>query len=271
MNYIFSGNIKGCYLNNCSDVVSKTKVKIYGHDKSVNVSSSIEPTAPQTILTRTQKEILHLSTCLIAETETDEAGNYSVELNEKYNGGTVDIDICCIKAPIHLQKSGYHSPTEKQFHIGTVKPFWKQSTAHTSLHYYWEYQINAKQWASLLKAFKLHIICGRVHSAPNNYPITEGKVFAYDLDLLQDDYSGMAITDDNGYFKLFYSDDGYQKTIFDHISSEWKNCPDVYFRIENSAGEILLQENRKCGNKQNRRNAGNCLLVNFDLNQQVPT
>lgn len=267
MNYIFSGNLRGCYINNCFDPIYKSRVKIYGIDRSINVSSNIELNTPETIHIQSENEISNIATFLLAETETDELGNYSVELSKIYDGGTLDIDICCSSAPIDakLLNRDYQNYSENQFQIATVQPFWQVSPEGTALIYDWKYEVGAKLWASLLKVFKLHIICGRVSHVANKQAIAEARVFVFDLDLLQDDYLGMAVADQNGCFKLFYSDDDYQKTIFKNISSEWKNCPDLYFRVENKEGELLLKEDRKCGNYKNRKNVDTCLVVDFQL------
>ena len=248
-------------------MVYNAKVKIYGIDKSINVSSNIDLSTSETIHSRNENEVAGISKYLLAETETDELGNYAVALNSLYDGGTLDIDICCTNAPTELASSThtYKNSTEKQFLITTVQPFWQISKDQASLVYQCNYEIEGKAWASLLKVFKLHVICGRLFEATDNQAIASASIFAYDLDLLQDDYLGMAHTDENGCYKIIYRDDDYQKTIFENMSSEWRNCPDIYFRIESQAGKLLLKEDRKCGIAKNRKNANTCLVVDFKL------
>ena len=265
MNYILSGNLKGCYPNQCFDFVYKTKVKIYGIDKSVSVSSVISSANPPHIITRSSKETESIAKFLLAETVTDETGNYSVTLSGDYNGGTLDIDICGQTAPLKLKSAMFKAAHEMQFSITSIQPFWHHTNSSENFNANGNFKIGSDAWCAILKAFKLCVINGRVIRKPNNIALSAAKVFAFDCDLLQDDYLGTADTDENGFFQLIYSEDDFQKTIFKNLTSEYKNGPDIYFKIESSSGDTLLKEDRKIGDADSRKNMTTCLTVNFEI------
>jgi hypothetical protein len=265
MNYILSGNLIGCYPNQCFDFVYKTKVKIYGIDKSVSVSSVLSAANPHNSIIRTNKETDGIAKFLLAETVTDEVGNYSVTLNGNYNGGTIDIDICAQKAPLSVKFAKFTVAHEMQFNITSIQPFWHHTNSSENFNANGSFKIGSDAWCEILKAFKLCVINGQVIQKSNNTALGAAKVFAFDYDLLQDDYLGMAETDENGYFQLIYSEDDFQKTIFNNLTSEYKNGPDIYFKIDSSSGDTLLKEDRKMGDADSRKNMTTCLTVNFEI------
>ena len=101
-------------------------------------------------------------------------------------------------------------------------------------------------------------------------PLSGVRVKAYDVDLIQDDYLGDAITDATGHFKIYYTEADFSKTIFNWLNVEWPAGPDLYFRVEQLGGVVLLQEPRAKGHTPGRANASNCTCVTLCVNADVP-
>ncbi|HEY9044583.1 MAG TPA: hypothetical protein VIN08_01745, partial [Ohtaekwangia sp.] len=125
----------------------------------------------------------------------------------------------------------------------------------------WEYCIASKWWCQILRLLDLWVICGRVVDCETGKAVEGVRVFAFDVDLLQDDALGSAYTHVNGHFKIFYTSADFSKTIFSWLNVEWPAGPDIYFRIETPSGFILLDENRNTGHRSDRTNAHNCFCV----------
>lgn len=268
MNYIFKGNLRGFYCGDCFDYLYKAKVRIYSIDKDADVTSLAVASEKETFHQRTEDEFKTLSKRLLFETETDEIGNFTVELSDKqkYKGGAFDIDFECGEVPIKLKLKNPPPPSRGplQFHITTHQPLWKQQSTgenRETLTAYWEYSITYKFWCWLLKIFGLYVICGRVVDCEERTPISGVRVKAFDVDLIQDDYLGDGLTGVDGQFKIYYFQADFKKTIFPFINIEWVAGPDLFFSVESGAGTVIMQELRSRGRQKDRENASNCFCV----------
>ncbi len=266
MRYQFKGNLRGFYCGDCFDFLYKANVKIYAVDRTANITALAVAREKETFHQRSDEELKSLSKRMIGEGVTDENGNFSVDLTEKnYDGGAFDIDFECGTVPIQVRKKIPAPPAPFQFHITTFQPQWKQPAEETrdQLMAYWEYAIPFKFWCWLLRLFKVYVICGKVNDCKNKQPVAGVKVFAYDVDLIQDDSLGFGITNSNGDFRIYYTEADFSKTIFSWLNVEWPAGPDLYFRIEAADGTVLLAENRQRGHDRDRANASNCFCINF--------
>ncbi len=273
MKHIFKGNLRGFYCGDCFDYFYKAKVKIYSCDNTTNVTLLAVASEKNTFHQRTDAELKAVSNRLIAETETDEAGNFTIEFSEKnYNGEAFDIDFECGSVPVHFVPKTPPKPhVPVQIHITTLQPQWKEvGGQNPALLAYWEYAVSARFWCWLLKLFGLYVICGRVINCETKIPLPGLKVKAFDVDLIQDDFLGEAYTDVNGYFKIYYTEADFSKTIFSWLNVEWPAGPDLYFQVESSSGTILMKEDRQTGHRRDRANATNCFCLTLCLSNITP-
>ena len=267
MNYLFKGNLRGFYCGDCYDFLYKAKVKIYSADREENVTALAVAREKETFHQRTAEELKSLSKRLLFETETDEAGNFVVELSEKqnYKGGAFEIDFECGSVPVRLRLKNPPKPRGPfQFHITTIQPLWREEpNMKEALVAYWEYGITYKFWCWLLKIFGLYVICGRVADCERQTPISGLRVKAFDVDLIQDDYLGEGVTGTDGRFKIYYTEADFSKTILPWLNVEWPAGPDLYFSVETGTGTVILQEPRNRGHQKDRENAPNCFCVDL--------
>ncbi len=266
MNYILKGNLRGFYCGECFDFLYKANVKIYAVEKTAEITTVAVAREKETFHQRTDEELKSLSNRLLAETETDEMGNFTVELpDKKYNGSAIEIDFSCSSVPVQVVLK---NPTKEkgplQFHVTTLQPLWREmpnSDNRQTLIAYWEYGITYKFWCMILKLFGLYVICGRVVDCSKKIPIQGLRVKAYDVDIIQDDYLGMGITGVDGKFKIYYTQADFSKTLISWLNIEWPAGPDLYFSIESGAGTVILKEPRSRGHQKDRENAPNCFCI----------
>ena len=277
MNYIFKGNIRGFYCGDCFDYLYKAKVKIYAIDSEADTTALAVAREKETFHQRSDEELKSLSKRLLIETETDDLGSFTIDFSNvaNYNGGAFDIDFECGTVPVKVSLKRPPKPRGPfQFNITTIQPLWRSNSAENeeSSMAYWEYSITYKFWCWLLRLFGLYVICGRVVDCKEKIPIQGVKVKAFDVDLIQDDFLGEAVTASNGKFKIYYTDTDFSKTIFPWLNVEWPAGPDLYFSVENGSGTLILQEPRNRGHQPDRENASNCFCVDLcaDVDITVP-
>lgn len=267
MSYIFKGNLRGFYCGDCYDYLYRAKVKIYAIDKQADITALAVAREKETFHQRKDDELKSLSKRLLVETETDESGNFTVDFSNvrNYNGEAFEIDFECGTVPLNLNVKRPPKPRGPfQFHITTLQPMWKESGDENNKSVnvaYWEYAITYKFWCWLLRLFGVYVICGRVVDCEKKTPIKGLRVKAFDVDLIQDDYLGLGITDVTGNFKIYYTEADFSKTIFPWLNVEWPAGPDLYFSVESGTGTVIMQEPRNRGHQPDRENASNCFCV----------
>jgi hypothetical protein len=188
---------------------------------------------------------------LIAEGETDDAGNFSIDLStaKKYGGEAFEIDVYCGSVPRGL-KPRPEPPPPVQFSITTIQPMWRR-TENDSVAFF-EYCAPARYWCEVLRRRGLWVICGKLTTCSKpKQPIGGADVQAFDADWLQDDFLGTAVTGAD-----------FEKTIFPGLNIELFGGPDVYFVVK-FAGTPILTETQADGRKPGRQNAHNCLCVDL--------
>lgn len=272
MSYIFRGSLCGYLCSDCSEPLYGIKVRLYRTDDVRDAAVMAAANPDDTFHPLSNDEIESKRSRLIAETTVDEKGDYEFKFSgeEDYDGKAFEVDVWC--------PTGYRKPKPPgegeglQFHVTTLQPFWRESRGEEARarFYYWKYCIPSKWWCRILAMLDLWVVCGQVTDCENGVAISGVKVSAFDADWLQHDPLGSAVTDSGGHFTLYYSRADFEKTIFSWISLEWVSGPDLYFRVESSAGVELLQEDASAGRGRGRRNVGNCFCVKLCVDANVP-
>jgi hypothetical protein len=268
MKFVFQGNLLGYLCSECIEPLFNAKVKLYRLGDTKSETALAVADTKETFHEVTREELNAKSNRLFAEAVTNDKGDFEIIIDEKskYNGGAFEIDFECGTVPVKFPWPHPPGPVDppRQFHITTLQPIWKEYTDEQQQRYmkaFWEYAIPARWYCRLLSLFKIYVICGRVTDCQTKVPLKGLRVFAFDVDLIQDDPLGSALTDSNGKFKIWYTEADFSKTIFSWLNVEWPAGPDIYFRIETGTGTVLLQEPRTKGRTPGRMNAPNCLCV----------
>jgi hypothetical protein len=145
MNYIFNGNLKGFYCEDCYDYLNKARIKIYEIDTQAAVNALTVAGENETFYQQSDDELKLLSNRLLFETETDESGNFTVSLSDtqKYNGGAFEIDFDCGCIPVYFGTRPLPKPHEPvKFHITALQPLWKEIPGKVqTVSAHWQYGI----------------------------------------------------------------------------------------------------------------------------------
>jgi hypothetical protein len=259
MKYIFRGRLCGYVCKDCVDWLSRVRVRLYRLPKQVNVTALAVAHPKETFRLLTDDEVREKQSRLIAEIDTDDAGNFVFELGErdKYDGGAFEIDVYCGSVPHGVPPTP--PPPPVQASITTVQPLWRETAKGVVAVF--EYCFPERYWCALLARRGIWVICGRLTTCtPPKVPIAGATVFAFDADWLQDDSLGSATTDAAGHFLIHYTRAAFEKTIFSNLNIELVGGPDVYFRAE-FAGTPILEETQADGRKPGRENVGHCVCV----------
>src|SRR4029450_2216762 len=70
-----------------------------------------------------------------------------------------------------------------------------------------------RYWCLVRSRFGAWVICGRVVVCDTEAPVSNVKVSAFDVDWLQDDPLGSAITDTTGKFRIDYLADDFKRDV----------------------------------------------------------
>jgi hypothetical protein len=261
MNYIIKGNLRGLLCSDCELPVAGTSVKVYRPADQQNETRLAVADPKQTFHQVNDEELKAKERLFITQADVQENGDFTIEIDggkSGYEGGSIDVDWYCGNVPfkIPLPKKG----PVLQFHITTLQPLYK-STQENAQYARFDYKIDSKWFCRILTLLDIWVVCGYVNDCETQKPIPGVKVFAYDVDLLQDDYLGNAYTDNNGKFTIVYPGDNFRKTLLPWLNVEWPAGPDYYFRVESSSGTVLLAEDRTRGRQNDRHNANNCFCV----------
>jgi hypothetical protein len=124
----------------------------------------------------------------------------------------------------------------------------------------WDYCLSQRYWCLVRARFGAWIICGRVVVCDTGAPAGAVKVSAFDVDWLQDDPLGSAVTDAGGRFRIDYLAADFKKDILG-LNIELFGGPDLYFKVETLSGGALLTEAPARGRGADRENVGNCFCV----------
>ncbi|WIM06093.1 MAG: hypothetical protein OHM77_02025 [Candidatus Nitricoxidivorans perseverans] len=245
-------------------------VRLY-RSSQPNVTALAVASPKETFAILSDAEVAAKAGRLIAEAVTDSQGGFVFELGDaqKYGGEAFDIDVYCGTVPPRPPR-----PRPVQFSVTTLQPQWRQ--AERGRVAAWEYCVPQRNWCAVRARFDAWTICGRVTVCDTRQAVMGVRVLAFDVDWLQDDPLGSAMTDASGHFRIDYSSADFQRTPFSpSINLEWTGGPDVYFRVEAADGTPLLIEPPSRGRTPGRENVGHCLCVDLCLKepprQNLPT
>jgi hypothetical protein len=259
MAYIFRGRLCGYICDECPEPLSRVKVRLYRTAEGRNVTALAVADPKETFQILSDEQVREKESLLIAEAETDDAGNFSVDLGEKYGGEAFEVDVYCGNVPPGL-KPRPNPPPPVQFSITTLQPLWRQTEEQSAVAVF-NYCVPPRYWCAVLARRRLWVICGRLTTcAKPRVPIAGADVEAFDADWLQDDALGSATTDATGRFIIYYTRHDFEKTIFPFINIELFGGPDVYFVVKFN-GAPILTEGQAQGRSPGRNNAHTCLCV----------
>jgi hypothetical protein len=263
VNYIFNGRLCGYLCERCEEPLANLTVRLYrvSADRDVTALAAAQP--KETFAFLSDEEVRAKASLLLAETQTDAQGAFSVQLPDTYDGGPFEIDVYCATVP-RPKVSRHAHPL--QFSITTLEPAWEKSKDSATAA--WEHCVDARYWCRVLARFGVWTICGHLVTCEGSSPIPGATVKAFDRDWLQDDPLGSAVTDSTGHFLISYTVDEFKKTIFPFIDIELVGGPDVYFSAE-LAGNTILQEDPSTGRTPGRSNIGPCFCVELCSGQIV--
>ncbi len=270
MAYIFRGKLCGLICPECPEPLANLIVRLY-RSRDVQTVTALAVASPkETFAVLTEKQVKEKASALIAETKTDEEGNFTFELGEKehYNGEAFEVDVFCGTVP--RLKPPPKPPTPLQFSITTFQPRWRQT--EKGFVAVWDYCIPYRFWCLMRARFGAWTICGRLRTcASPQTPIAGAIVRAFDADWLQDDpLGGSAVTDAGGHFRIDYTTADFQVTPFSPlINVEFTSGPDVYFTAE-LGGVNILTETQADGRKPGRENVGHCFCVELCSDEVQP-
>lgn len=269
MGYILRGRLCGYICDECEEPLRRVKVRLYsvGDGREVLVRAVANP--KDTFALLSEDEARDKRERLIGEGETDDEGNYKVSLDEKnYDGGPLEVDVYCGEEPV----GGVKPPNGPlQFTITTIQPMWRNVEQNDFVAVF-SYCVPYHYWCRLLARLGLWVICGTLTTCKRpQLPIAGALVRAFDADWLQDDAIGADTTDANGHFTIYYTRQGFERTVFSPlINLEWTGGPDVYFKAY-FGGNPILEEPASMGRTRGRENAGHCLCVHICTDKQPHT
>jgi len=270
MAYVFKGRLCGLICAECREALSEVTVRLYRSRDDQNVTALAVANPKETLKLLSDEEVKAKAGSLLAETKTDADGNFSFTLDEKkqkYGGQAFEVDVYCATVP--HRKPSPKSPEPRQFSITTLQPLWRQSEGGFAAA--WDYCIPHRFWCHFRSHFGAWTICGRVRVCDTGAAVGGVRVRAFDVDWLQDDDLGSAVTDGSGHFRIDYATADFKRTIFSPaINIELFGGPDLYFRVETLSSTPLLVEPPSRGRQPDRENVGHCFCVELCLAEQPP-
>ena len=213
----------------------------------------------------------------LGEATVDVDGGFIVDLGESYQGEALDVDLYCATLP-HA-KVPHKGPGPVTLHLTTLQPRWrpaKDATEEATTDSdgaqvaAFEYAVARRYWCLVRARLSGWTLCGHITACGTKDPVIGVTVSAFDVDWLQDDPLGSAVTDTSGHYRIDYTLDDFTRTPF----SPWINLelvpgPDVYFRIE-AGGSPVLVEDRSTGRTPGRQNIGPCACIDLCIDGAVP-
>jgi hypothetical protein len=257
MSYILRGHLCGYLCADCREDLSDVTVRLYrpeGNDIQLRAAAN----AKETFNLLSEDDVEAKEKRLLGEGRTDENGTFSVSMDGQYDGEAVEVDVYCGTVPGRKPPRRGHGPKPLQFSITTIQPSWSEGNQRVAE---WKYCIPSRYWCTIRGRFGAWVICGHVTVCETGQSLPGVTVKAFDVDWLQDDALGTAVTDAGGHFRIDYNASDFRKTIFPGIQIEWFGGPDVYFHILAPGGATLLQEAPARGREPDRENVFPCFCV----------
>lgn len=257
MSYLFKGRLCGYICEECFEPLAGVKVRLYRTRRDQNVAALAVASPKDTFAILSDRQVKAKESSLLGEFETNEAGEFVAELDEKsYNGEAFEVDVYCGTVP--HRKPSPEPPRPLQFSVTVVQPLWRRS--ERGLLAVWEHCLSRRYWCLIRSKFDAWVICGRVVVCDTKAAVPQVKVSAFDVDWLQDDPLGSALTDAGGKFRIDYAAADFKKDVLG-LNIELFGGPDLYFKVESLSGTALLTESPSRGRGADRENAGSCFCV----------
>lgn len=266
MNYTFKGRLCGYICGECSEPLAKVKMRLYRTRKDQNVTALAVASPKDTFAILSDADVRRKESSLLGEFETNDAGEFVAELGDQqgYKGEAFEVDIYCGTLP--GLKPTPQPPQPVQFSVTVLQPLWRKSERGAVA--IWDHCLSQRYWCLVRARFGAWVICGRVVVCDTGAPVSTVKVSAFDVDWLQDDALGSAITDASGKFRIDYLAADFKKDVLG-LNIELFGGPDLYFRVETLSGTALLTEPSSRGRAPDRENVGNCFCVELCV-QEAP-
>jgi len=260
MPYTFLGRLCGYLCDECDEPLSNVTVRLYRAAADQSLASRAAASPKDTLALLDDQAVEAKAESLLAEAETDEDGGFEFQLEDgAYEGGPVEVDVLCRTVP--GGEAAEHAAEPIAFSITTLQPEWRRRGDR--LVAYWTHCLPDRFWCMIHARFGIWVICGRVETCDTHVAVPGATISAFDVDWLQDDPLGSAVTDGSGRFRIYYSRAAFEKTPFSpFINIEWTGGPDVYFKGE-YGGITVLDEPRSKGRTPGRDNVGPCLCVDL--------
>jgi hypothetical protein len=194
---------------------------------------------------------------------TDAEGRFEFKLSEEYKGDLLDLVAIVDRVPTPtLDQDVAKLPREIHISLGTVRPI--QFDTHWNLISV----IPMPLWCHIRALADMWVIVGRVETSNGAQGIGNVTVRAFDRDIVQDDQLGTDTTSSTGLFRIDYPGSNFrQGTIFD---VELIGGPDVYFEVEDSDGNLILDEPASRGRSVDRRDRSHCFCVHLRSEIEAP-
>lgn len=253
------GRLCGYFCDECQTALTGATVRLYRSAVQGNATALAVANPKDTFAILSDDDVAAKQSRLLAEGVVGEDGGFRVALggDQRYQGEAFEVDVYC--GTLHLK--GPPPPHQNvQFSITTLQPMWRRGEAEAQAVF--DHCLSSRYWCAVLARLGLWVICGRLTTcAKPQLPIHGATVKAFDVDWLQDDALGAAVTDAAGRFTIVYTRAAFDRTIFSPlINLEWSGGPDVYFRVEAAGAPILVEPPSK-GRTPGRENVGHCLCV----------
>ena len=258
MDYLFNGRLCGYLCGECSEPLAKLTVRLYRTRAEQNVTALAVAATKDTFAVLSDDAVQAKQGSLLGEFETDADGNFSALLGDKqgYAGEAFEVDVYCGTVP--GRKPTPKPPKPLQFAVTVVQPQWRKTENRAVAA--WSDCISQRYWCDIRSRFDAWVICGNVSVCDSGQPASGVKVSAFDRDWLQDDALGSGYTDGSGHFRIDYLGADFRKDILGW-NIEMFGGPDLYFKVETSAGDVLLAEPSSRGRNPDRENVGPCFCV----------
>ncbi|WP_448874566.1 hypothetical protein [Desulfobulbus propionicus] len=268
-NYIFKGKLRASVCKECLDVLANVQVRLYRHRDDQDVPTLVQAEPKHTFAVLTEADITAKERFLIAETSTDQNGEFTFLLNSEkntYSGEAFEVDVAISSIPGSRPAA---KPVSVQCTITSLQPEWTQF-GHDMIAPYWDFIIPARYWCYLLAYFDLWVICGRFVTCEGKKPLPGATIRAFDADWIQHDALGEAVTDFNGLFRIYYTSADFRKTpLSPWINIELTGGPDLFFQAE-FGGSLVINENSSAGRQPGRENVGHCFCIELCTDQVQP-
>lgn len=268
--YQYSGHFAGRICEEYFVQLANLDVAVY---RSQEKECSDLPNIKNSFKQISEAELKGMHSHLLAEGTTDDAGRVNIAIDAKKTGYQGDcIEVVITFKQLVGQENVLKSP--EHFRIAVYTPQWQSSESGRT--HYSDFVLPKGLWCEYLKKHGIWVIAGQVTTCKKPVsPVGNVTVKAYDVDWIQDDYLGSALTNTSGWFVIYYDVSKFNRTpLSPFINIEWTAGPDVYFTIEgvDAGGNpvMLLDEPPSRGRKSDRENVSNCFCVKLCVDIEKP-